>query len=76
MKVKVLNTFVDKYDRSKVYKKDTVIQVSKERFEEINSTEYGELGEEVEDETVDADEEVEVIQDVEDKKAKKEDKKK
>ena len=76
MKVKVLNKIVDKYDRSKVYKKDTVIQVSKERFEEINSTEYGELGEEVEDETVDADEEVEVIQDVEDKKAKKEDKKK
>lgn len=37
MKAKVLKTFRDKYTRA-VHKKGSTIEVSKERFEEMNST--------------------------------------
>lgn len=47
MKVKVLKTFTDKNNRNIIYKKATNIEVTKERFEEINSTKNGILVEEV-----------------------------
>lgn len=35
MKVKVLKRFRDKYNLDRIYEKDEIIEVSKERFEEI-----------------------------------------
>lgn len=35
MKVKVLKRFRDKYNLDKIYEKDEIIEVSKERFDEI-----------------------------------------
>lgn len=42
MRVKVLRTFVDKHT-GKLHKKGKEMEVSKERFEEINSTAHGVL---------------------------------
>lgn len=46
MKAKVLKTFKNKYSKKRAIKGD-IIEVSKERFKEINSTENGKLVEEV-----------------------------
>lgn len=46
MKVKVLKKFKDKR-KKKIYEKDEMIEVTKERFEEINSTSHGVLVEEI-----------------------------
>jgi len=48
MKVKVLRPFRDKHTKV-LYRKGQTITVGKERFEEINSTAYGVLVEEVKD---------------------------
>jgi len=42
MKVKVLRNFRDKYTK-KLYKKGQIIDVTNERYEEINSTAHGVL---------------------------------
>ena len=42
MKAKVIDTFRDKYTKEN-YKKGQVIEVSKRRFEEMNSTAFGVL---------------------------------
>ena len=52
MKVKVLKTFKDLKEQ-KVRKKDEIFDVTKKRFEEINSTEHGTLVREVKEETRD-----------------------
>ncbi|NYB73859.1 hypothetical protein HZF24_06865 [Sedimentibacter hydroxybenzoicus DSM 7310] len=46
MRVKVIRTFRDKETQS-LHKKGTEIDVTKKRFEEINSTAFGVLVEEV-----------------------------
>lgn len=46
VRVKVLRTFVDKHT-GKLHKKGKEMEVSKERFEEINSTAHGVLVEPV-----------------------------
>jgi len=46
MKAKVIDTFRDKYTKEN-YKKGQVIEVSKRRFEEMNSTAFGVLVEAV-----------------------------
>lgn len=46
MKVRVIKTFRDKNTR-KIHKAEDEITVSKERFEEINSTSFGILVEEI-----------------------------
>lgn len=51
MKVKVLRRFRDKYTK-KIYEKGKIIEVTKERYEEINSTSFNVLVEEVK-ETID-----------------------
>ena len=48
MKVKVLRNFRDKYTK-KLYKKGQIIDVTNERYEEINSTAHGILVEKVEE---------------------------
>ena len=47
MKVKVVRRFRDKYTK-KLYKKGQIIEVTNERYEEINSTVYGILVEAIE----------------------------
>lgn len=47
MKVKVIRTFTDKYTKEN-YKKNAVIDLTKERFEEVNSTSFGLLVEKIE----------------------------
>ena len=47
MKVKVLRNFRDKYTK-KLYKKGQIIEVTNERYEEINSTAHGVLVEAIE----------------------------
>jgi len=47
LKAKVLRKFKDKHTK-KICKKGEIIEVNKERFEEINSTSHGVLVEEVE----------------------------
>lgn len=49
MKVKVLKEFIDK-ETKVLHEKDTELIVSKERFEEINSTAHGILVEEIKEE--------------------------
>lgn len=46
MKVKVLREFIDKETKT-LHDKDTEIIISKERFEEINSTAHGILVKEI-----------------------------
>lgn len=46
MKAKVLRTFIDKNTKER-YKEGSTIEVNKKRFEEINSTSYGLLVEEI-----------------------------
>lgn len=46
MKAKVLRTFIDK-NTKECYKEGSTIEVNKKRFEEINSTSYGLLVEEI-----------------------------
>lgn len=46
MKAKVIDGFRDKHTKE-TYKKGQIIDVTKERFEEINSTAFGVLVEEV-----------------------------
>lgn len=46
MKARVLNNFEDKYMKI-IHKKNEIIDVSEERFEEINSTSFGILVEEI-----------------------------
>lgn len=48
MKVKVLKVFRDK-NTKKIYKAGQIIEVAKKRFEEINSTAFGVLVEEVQE---------------------------
>ncbi|WP_130807652.1 hypothetical protein [Senegalia massiliensis] len=48
MKSKVIRRFYDKREK-KIQPIGTIIDVSKERFEEINSTKYGQLVEEFEE---------------------------
>ncbi len=48
MKVKVLRTFRNKYSK-KIHKKGDTIDISKKRFEEINSAASGVLVEKIED---------------------------
>jgi len=48
MKVKVLRRFRDKYTKQ-VYEKGQIIEVSHERYEEINSTAYGVLVEKLDE---------------------------
>ena len=49
MKVKVLRKFRDKYTKQ-VYDKGQIIEVTNERYEEINSTTHGILVKAIEDE--------------------------
>ena len=49
MKVKVLRKFRDKYTKQ-VYEKGQIIEVTKERYEEINSTAHGILVKAIEEE--------------------------
>lgn len=46
MKVKVIKQFKDKYTKA-LHKKDTILEIDRGRFEEINSTPFGFLVEEV-----------------------------
>lgn len=46
MKAKVMRIFIDKYTDVQ-YEENAEIEVTKERFKEINSTEYGKLLEEI-----------------------------
>lgn len=46
MKVKVLRVFKNKYSK-KTHKKGDILEVTKNRFKEINSTEHGVLVEEI-----------------------------
>jgi hypothetical protein len=46
LKVKVLRTFRNKYSK-KIHKKGDILDISKKRFEEINSTSFGILVEEI-----------------------------
>ena len=46
MRVKVLRNFRDKYTKA-LHKKDSILEVDKGRFEEINSTPFGILVEEI-----------------------------
>ena len=46
MKVKVIRQFRDKYTKV-LHKKDSILEVDKGRFEEINSTPFGLLVEEI-----------------------------
>ena len=48
MKVKVVRRFRDKYTK-KLYEKGQIIEVSHERYEEINSTAYGILVEKLDE---------------------------
>ena len=48
MKVKVLRNFRDKYTK-KLYKKGQIIDVTNERYEEINSTAHGVLVEKIQE---------------------------
>lgn len=48
MKVKVLEKFIDKNTRDH-YEIGQEIEVTKKRFEEMNSTEFGKLVEEIEE---------------------------
>ena len=48
MKVKVVRGFRDKYTK-KLYKKDQIIEVTNERYEEINSTAHGILVEKLDE---------------------------
>ena len=50
MKVKVLRTFRDK-DTDILHGKGKEIEVTKKRYEEINSTSFGLLGEEIAEKT-------------------------
>lgn len=55
MKAKVMQIYIDKYSK-KEYKKGEVIEISQERFEEMNSTSFGiiveEIAEEIKEEIV------------------------
>lgn len=55
MKVKALRTFNDVKGKT-IRKKDEIFEVTKKRFEEINSTKYGILVEEVKEKKVVKDE--------------------
>ncbi|WP_300760273.1 hypothetical protein [Janthinobacterium sp.] len=46
MKAKAMRLFIDKYTDAQ-HEEGTEIEVTKERFKEINSTEYGKLLEEI-----------------------------
>lgn len=46
MKAKIIRTFIDRYADVQ-YEANEEIEVTKERFKEINSTEYGQLLEEI-----------------------------
>lgn len=48
MKVKVIKTFIDKIENI-TRKKGDVFTISKERFDEINSSKFGKFVEEVEE---------------------------
>lgn len=48
MKVRVVKKFRDKYTKE-LYKKGQIIEVSNERYEEINSTAHGILVEKIEE---------------------------
>ena len=47
MKVKALQSFSDK-DNNKLHMEGEIFEVTKDRFTEINSTEYGDIVEQVE----------------------------
>lgn len=47
MKAKVVKPFIDKESPNKTCKKNDDIEITKERFKEVNSTRYGELVKEV-----------------------------
>lgn len=49
MRVKVLKAFIDKKTKT-LHRKGTEIEVTKRRFEEINSTAFGVLVEEIKEE--------------------------
>ncbi|WP_189928439.1 hypothetical protein [Clostridium tetani] len=49
MKAKVLRDFINKYSK-KLHKKGDILDISKKRFEEINSTSFGILAEEIKEE--------------------------
>lgn len=49
VKAKVLKTFKNKYSKS-LHEKGGMIEVSKKRLKEINSTKHGKLAEEVKEE--------------------------
>lgn len=49
MKVKVLREFIDKETKT-LHDKDTELTMSKERFEEVNSTAHGILVKEIKEE--------------------------
>lgn len=52
MRVKVVKEFIDKYNKT-LHKKNEELEISKERYEEINSTSFGVLVEEIKDGEVD-----------------------
>lgn len=46
MKVKVVNRFINKYSK-KIHEVGEILDISEKRFEEINSTSFGVLVEEI-----------------------------
>ena len=73
MRAKVLKQFTDKNNRGLVYKVGTEIEITEARLEEINSTQHGDLVEEIKEDVKE-----EVKEDVKEevKEVKKETKKK
>lgn len=52
MRVKVVKEFIDKHNKT-LHKKNEKLEISKERYEEINSTSFGVLVEEIKDGEID-----------------------
>lgn len=50
MKIRVIKNFRDKYNNNR-YKEDEELEITEERFEEINSTSFGILVEKIEENT-------------------------
>ena len=52
MRVKVVKEFIDKHNKT-LHEKNENLEISKERYEEINSTSFGALVEEIKDGEID-----------------------